>query len=315
MFEKPFFMTLTNRCNLTCPHCYNELDPLKLKDKTSDALKRERLQVVFDKLAQQGFKKGFFTGGEALLRPDAPDILGDAKTAGLKTALFTNGHVFSEDLVERLSKAKLDEVRISLNELAWIRNRVQYERIFERQTKWISALRKADIDVGIIYIISDRNKSYFDETYQRVREMGAGMKAQPLYMPTSEGKLAECSAKSLSAGDWDEIVGAAARHTETCDFEEEAQTVVYNNPWKLLRYTRFIRDVFVNDTVPESCPTGPILVFDSEGYAHPCLFRYDLVIGHVGDDEFVESASQILDQHRDLKSAPCFREECLSAYR
>ncbi len=316
MIEKPFFVILTNRCNLACPHCYNELDPLKMvKTKSEDPLTRDRLQFLFQELASQGYEKGFFSGGEALLRPDAPDVLGDAKRFGLKTALFTNGHVFTDELIERLAASGLDEVRISLNELAWIRSREQYERVFARQVKWVPALRRVGIGVGIIYIISKLNVGYMDETHERVRALGAGMKLQPLYLPHDLKGFNTAAAARIEAGEWDSLLHELETAVGKTDFKAEAEYEVYGNPWKLLRYLRFVRDVYVMGARPDFCPTGPILVVDSEGYFHPCLFRFDLVCGHISDDVAVRSVRETVDGNSNLRTAPCFREECLSAYR
>jgi MoaA/NifB/PqqE/SkfB family radical SAM enzyme len=316
MMEKPFFVILTNRCNLTCPHCYNELDALKMvKTKAEDPLSRERLQYLFSELVRQGYEKGFFSGGEALLRADAPDVLGDARKAGLKTALFTNGHLFTDELVERLAAAGLNEVRISLNELAWIRNRAQYERVFAKQTEWIPSLLKAGIGVGVIYIISERNRSYTQETQIRVRELGAGMKLQPLYLPEHVKGFSQVAAVRIQGEEWDRTLSELEEYVSGTDFEAEDRYTVYGNPWKALRYMRFVRDVYVMGARPDFCPTGPILAIDSDGYFHPCLFRFDIVCGHVSNDNDVANARALVDAHTELRAAPCFREECLSAYR
>ncbi|MCP5233478.1 radical SAM protein [Cognatazoarcus halotolerans] len=316
MIEKPFFVILTNRCNLACPHCYNELDPLKIvKSKEQDAMSRERLQFLFGQLKEQGYEKGFFSGGEALLRSDAPEVVGDAHALGLKTALFTNGHLFTPQIIARLARAGLDEVRISLNELAWIRNRDQYEHVFARQTEWVSALREAGIGVGIIFIISQRSMLYMAESHERVRQLGAGMKIQPLYLPHDVKGYQSAAAGRMAEGDWNGLLTELESLVARTDFTAESDFEVYSNPWKLLRYLRFVRDVYVMGARPDFCPTGPLLIVDSDGYFHPCLFRFDLVCGHIASDADVRAVRSRVDGHEELRRAPCFREECLSAYR
>lgn len=316
MIEKPFFVILTNRCNLTCPHCYNELDPLKMvKVKDLDPLSRERLDFLFRELVAQGYEKVFFSGGEALLREDAPDVIAAASSLGLKTALFTNGHLFTPPLIERLAAAGLGEVRISLNELAWIKDRRNYERVLGRQTEWIGPLRAAGIGVGVIYIISKANVHYVDETRVYVRALGAGMKLQPLYLPHDSKAFSSVAADAMEAGEWEELIVELEAATASTNYQEEATFEVYGNPWKMLRYLRFVRDVYALGARPDFCPTGPMLVVDSDGFFHPCLFRFDLVCGHISDDDAVRRLRSTVDSHADLATAPCFRTECLSAYR
>ena len=317
MFEKPFFVILTNRCNLACPHCYNELDDIKSrKTKEYDTLSRERLQDLFYNLIEQGYKKGYFSGGEVLLRPDTPNILADAHGRGLKSALFTNGHLFSEDIIAYLKESGLDEVRISLNELAWIKNRAQYEKIFAKQTRWVKHLVTVGLSVGIVYIISGANSQYVIETLRRVREMGAGMKVQPLFLPDHLSGRSRVTTWKITEEEWNQMIDGVVAYSEKTDYkQEEAHYKVYNNPWKILRYIRFLKDFFLMGARPDYCPTGPILVLDSDGYFHPCLFRFDLVCGHISEDDTVKNIREIVDNHEELRTAPCFKEECLSAYR
>lgn len=314
--EKPFFVILTNSCNLSCPHCYNELDPLKtVKKKKDDPLERERLRFLFSSLIRRGYQKCFFSGGEPLLRSDCPDILKDAKEEGLKTALFTNGHVFNEDIISSLRGANLDEVRISLNELVWVRSDKQYERILARQIRWIPMLIEAGISVGVVYILSKLNMQYMNETLNRVRQLGAGMKIQPLFLPENVKQYESASLYQMDSQDWEGIQTGLEAVVAATDYRQEDKFKVYSNPWKLLRYFRFIREVYTLGIRPDFCPTGPMLVLDSDGYFHPCLFRFDLICGHISKDIEVEKIHEITDRNQDLCLAPCFREECLSAYR
>jgi hypothetical protein len=154
-----------------------------------------------------------------------------------------------------------------------------------------------------------------EESLCRVRAMDAGMKVQPLYLPDHVKGFSEVSAACIETGEWDRLIGEIEQCVETTDFAAEERYEVYGNTWKLLRYLYFVRDVYGLGARPDFCPTGPMLVVDSDGFFHPCLFRFDLICGHVSNDEDVMNVRTTVDGHDELRSAPCFREECLSAYR
>lgn len=315
-FEKPFFIMLTNKCNLTCKHCYNELDDLKaIKSKASDPLSLERLTFLFEQLSFQGYKKAYLSGGEALLRSDIIQIINSATKNNLKTALFTNGHLFTVEKIAELANAGLGEVRISLNELVWTKTEDQFFNALNKQVKWIPELIKKNINVGVIFILSKSNQNYYLETLKIIRSMGAGMKVQPLYLPHLVQDFNRVTVNNISEKEWIELIEGTRNFFNNTDMAQE-KFEVYGNPWKILRYLNFISEVHLLGLKPDFCPTGPILVLDSDGQFHPCLFRYDLISGHVFDDATVFRIREIIDNnYPELRAAKCFKTECLSAYR
>lgn len=316
-FERPFFVLLTNRCNLACKHCYNELDSLKaIKEKEHDPLSLDRLSILFEQLSKQDYRKGYLSGGEALLRPDINEIIKEATKNNLKTAIFTNGHLFTKESISALAKAGLCEVRISLNELVWVKSKFQFEKILNRQLMWIPELQKNGIDVGVIYILSNANSTYYSQALTTVRALGAGMKVQPLYLPHLTRDFNRVTVSNIKEAEWKELIEFTRNYSLKADMEIEEKYQVYGNPWKIMRYLNFISEVSLNGLRPDFCPTGPILVLDSDGYFHPCLFRYDLVCGNINDDQLLSRIRDVVENdYPELSKAVCFKQECLSAFR
>ena len=61
----------TNKCNLTCKHCYQDAGENKSAElTTSEALK------LIDEIAKAGFKIMIFSGGEPMTRPDIVELVG-----------------------------------------------------------------------------------------------------------------------------------------------------------------------------------------------------------------------------------------------
>ena len=98
---------ITNRCNLSCLHCYSSEQQEELT--TTD------VYHVLDKLSTAGVGIIDFGGGEPLLRTDIFDILTYSKQLGFYTSISTNGTLLDENCVKRLQTLGIDHVCISLD--------------------------------------------------------------------------------------------------------------------------------------------------------------------------------------------------------
>lgn len=93
MTNRPFpfsvMIILTTRCNYRCSYCrsYERSVP----DPPKDAI-----IALIHSVAKMGAWRVLFSGGEALLRPDIGEILGEARRAGLKVGLVSNGLLVPE---------------------------------------------------------------------------------------------------------------------------------------------------------------------------------------------------------------------------
>jgi len=76
----------TNRCNLSCMHCYSKADLDAV-----DTLTTEIIMDTLPKLKANGVKFIIFSGGEPLTRKDLFDIADKCKELGIITYLSTNG--------------------------------------------------------------------------------------------------------------------------------------------------------------------------------------------------------------------------------
>ena len=111
---------LTYRCPLQCPYCSN---PLAFASHMGELTTAE-WQRVFSEAAALGVVQAHFSGGEPLLRADAPAIIRHARDLGLYTNLSTGGTLLTEALAGELRAAGLD-CRIPMRKV---------------QTAWLAAL-------------------------------------------------------------------------------------------------------------------------------------------------------------------------------
>jgi len=101
-------LALTYRCDLNCGHCYNQ-------ERKPKELSTEEWKRVIGRIWDIGVPHLIFTGGEATLRQDLPELIGFAEETGMVTGLLTNGvRLSNEAYVRELIDAGLDHVQITL---------------------------------------------------------------------------------------------------------------------------------------------------------------------------------------------------------
>src|SRR6476660_2033416 len=96
------------RCNLACKYC-NEFD---------DFSKPVPTDVMFnrvDKLGEFGTSVITISGGEPLLHPDLDQIIGRIRMNGAVAGMITNGYLLVPDRIERLNRAGLEWLQISID--------------------------------------------------------------------------------------------------------------------------------------------------------------------------------------------------------
>ena len=107
----PFLVqvVVTRRCNLSCSYC-DEFDDHSPPVPT-DLLKRR-----IDQIRKLGAWSIEWSGGEPLLHPDLCEITRYAKNQGFtRVMLLSNGFLLSQDKVEALNQAGLDDLQVSVD--------------------------------------------------------------------------------------------------------------------------------------------------------------------------------------------------------
>lgn len=104
---------VTNRCPLTCAHCYNNL-PMSDSEARKRELTTEEHYRIVDELAEYGCLWLLYSGGEIFARRDFLDIYRYAKRKGLLITLFTNGTLITEAIADELVKWPPFAIEITL---------------------------------------------------------------------------------------------------------------------------------------------------------------------------------------------------------
>jgi MoaA/NifB/PqqE/SkfB family radical SAM enzyme len=102
---------ITTRCNLRCGFCGLWSFPVKRELQLSD------YRHIAEMLDRLGIARVVITGGEPLLRDDAPEILSLFAKRGISTTLLTNGILLTRDKLQRFIDSGLNDIGVSLDSL------------------------------------------------------------------------------------------------------------------------------------------------------------------------------------------------------
>ncbi|HLY42241.1 MAG TPA: radical SAM protein [Terracidiphilus sp.] len=97
-------------CNLSCSYC-NEYD------KVSEPVPLEEMYRRIDHLGRLGTAMIGISGGEPLTHPQLDDIIRRMRRTGAIAGMITNGYLLNVERIERLNRAGLDHMQISIDNL------------------------------------------------------------------------------------------------------------------------------------------------------------------------------------------------------
>jgi MoaA/NifB/PqqE/SkfB family radical SAM enzyme len=97
-------------CNLSCSYC-NEYD------KVSEPVPLDEMNRRIDHLGRLGTAMIGISGGEPLTHPQLDDIIRRMRCTGAIAGMITNGYLLNQERIERLNRAGLDHMQISIDNL------------------------------------------------------------------------------------------------------------------------------------------------------------------------------------------------------
>jgi MoaA/NifB/PqqE/SkfB family radical SAM enzyme len=95
-------------CNLSCTYC-NEYD------KVSEPVPLDEMLRRIDALGRLGTAMVGISGGEPLTHPELDDVIRRIRHTGAIAGMITNGYLLNPERIERLNRAGLDHMQISID--------------------------------------------------------------------------------------------------------------------------------------------------------------------------------------------------------
>jgi radical SAM protein with 4Fe4S-binding SPASM domain len=185
---------LTDRCNLSCAHCYIRL-PADSEAARQSELSLSAWRRIIDEITAEGCLWLCITGGEPLLRPDFLEIYTYAKEKGLLIVLFTNGTLITPRIADHLAEFRPFVVEISL----YGATRETYESVtrvpgsYDRCRRGIQLLLERGIPLNLKTVIMSLNKHELGEMKNWAAELGVPFRFDPVISPRLDGSREPCT--------------------------------------------------------------------------------------------------------------------------
>ena len=143
----------TNRCNLSCRHCYAAVGNRPGCELTT----REAMKVI-DDLADFHVPVILFSGGEPLCREDFFELAEYAGEKGIRVTLSTNGTLITEEMAEKLHACRIGYVGISLDGRREVNDDFRgLSGAYDMALAGIRSCRKAGQRVGLRFTLNRMN--------------------------------------------------------------------------------------------------------------------------------------------------------------
>lgn len=186
MYRPVVFWNVTDRCNLSCKHCYNKSGPGRTTD--GELTTVEALGLI-DDLAGMGVPLILFSGGEPLLREDIWDLAIHAKKRGLKMAISTNGTLLTSDVAGQIRECGIEYAGISLDgAIAETHDRFRnLPGAFDETIRAFAACREAGLRCGVRVTLNKENQHELEALIDLALTLGASRFCLYWLVPTGRG--------------------------------------------------------------------------------------------------------------------------------
>ncbi len=184
-------MSLTDRCNLDCVHCYAGPHRAADSGRCLEEMSTDEVLSCLDQVAQAGCLSLLLSGGEPLLRTDFPTIYKHAKLKGFIVTVFTNGTLIDDGILDLFEELPPHEVEISLygTTPSTYESITRTPRSFKRCLVGIERLRKRRIRLKLKTILMTLNRHEFAEIEELARNGQMDFRFDAAIFPTLGGDL------------------------------------------------------------------------------------------------------------------------------
>ncbi len=132
------------RCNLACTYC-NEFDDHSEPTPLAEMLHR------IDHLGRLGTSVITISGGEPLLHPELDDVIRRIRATGAIAGMITNGYLLNRERIERLNRAGLDHMQISIDNVMPDAVSKKSLKVLDQRLLWLAEF--ADFHVNINSVV------------------------------------------------------------------------------------------------------------------------------------------------------------------
>src|SRR5579859_638323 len=168
------------RCNLACTYC-NEFDD------HSDPVPIEEMERRIDELGRLGTSVITISGGEPLLHPELDRVIARIRRTGAIAGMITNGYLLMPERIERLNRAGLDHMQISIDNVMPDAVSKKSLKVLDKKLEFLS--RYAEFHVNINSVVGGGIRNPQDALVIGKRALGLGFESTIGIIHDGDGQL------------------------------------------------------------------------------------------------------------------------------
>lgn len=250
---KMAWLEITQTCNLRCVHCYEGNSHIS----SSNTLTVEEWYKVIDQLALENVSRVVVIGGEPCCSKDVSKILKHLAQKGISTTLFSNGTLFTDELVQLMAEYNVLAKFSLYGHTAEIHDRITLVKgSFNKLMKTIEKLKAAHVRIDIAVVAMKENQDYQDEIKAFIESLGIRYHGYDVIRNVYGGTQNE--------------------HTPTN--QELISSSTFSSPSFAAHKERFH-----NNYIKNSCWYGKLAIIET-GDVLPCVFERNMTYGNVREN-------------------------------
>jgi MoaA/NifB/PqqE/SkfB family radical SAM enzyme len=216
-------------CNLSCAYC-NEYD------KVSEPVPVEEMLRRIDHLARLGTSIITISGGEPLTHPDLDAIIARIRHHGRIAGMITNGYFLMPDRIERLNKAGLDHMQISIDNVQPDEISKKSLKVLDKKLEFLS--KYANFHVNINSVVGGGIKHPQDALTIGHRALGLGFTSTIGIIHDGSGQLKPLQDEERRV--WSEMRGLKKKNYSRFNHFQEAIANGQPNDWRCRAGSRYL---------------------------------------------------------------------------
>jgi AdoMet-dependent heme synthase len=214
--ERPFIAIweVTQACDLACVHCRASAQP----DRHPMELSTKEGRQLIDQIAALKVPVFVLTGGDPIKRPDLFELIGHARSVGVRVSLTPSATpLLTRDVVVRLKEAGLARLAVSMDG-ASAETHDAFRGMSGSFARTLDAVRWANeigLPVQINTTFSRRNIAEIDEIVALMEKLKITLWSVFFLVPTGRGKLNDL----LSADEFEAVFAKIYSLSKTASFD------------------------------------------------------------------------------------------------
>ncbi len=214
--ERPFIAIweVTQACDLACVHCRASAQP----NRDPLELSTEEGKNLIDQIAALKVPVFVLTGGDPIKRPDLFELIGHARSVGVRVSLTPSATpLLTREIVVRLKEAGLARLAVSMDG-ASAATHDAFRGLSGSFARTLDAVRWANevgLPVQINTTFSRRNIGEMDAIVELMEKLKITLWSVFFLVPTGRGKLNDL----LSADEFEEVFATIHHLSKTATFD------------------------------------------------------------------------------------------------